>query len=57
MVDVQPWEGNYAGTIVQNNTIIGGLATDSRSAVQSDGTNVNDVIIKSVISPQARGLF
>jgi hypothetical protein len=53
MVDVTPWGGDYTGTIVRNNTIIGGLATDSRSAVQSDGDNVDDVIIKSVISPQA----
>ena len=57
MVDVTPWGGNYAGTIVRNNTIIGGLATDSRSAAQSDGDNVDDVIIKSVIFPQARDFF
>jgi hypothetical protein len=49
MVDVEPWGGNYAGTVVQDNTIVGGLATDSDSATQKDGQNVDDVIIKSVI--------
>ncbi|KAF8257325.1 hypothetical protein EI94DRAFT_1818245 [Lactarius quietus] len=54
MVDVLPWGGNYSGTIVRNNTIIGGLATDSKSATQSHGTNVDDVIIKIgiAIGPQ-----
>jgi hypothetical protein len=54
MVDVTPWGGDYTGTVVRNNTIIGGLATDSRSATQPDGKNVDDVIVKSVISQQAR---
>lgn len=49
MVDVVPWGGNYTGTIVQNNTIIGGFATDSKSISQTDGQNVDDVIVKSVI--------
>jgi hypothetical protein len=57
MVDVLPWNGDYSGTVVRNNTIIGGLATDSRSASQSDGENVDDVIIKFVISLQAREFF
>ncbi len=50
MVDVTPWGGDYSGTVVRNNTIIGGFATDSKSATQSDGANVDNVIIKSVIS-------
>lgn len=50
MVDVVPWGGNYSGTVVHNNTIIGGFATDSDSAFQNDGVNVDDVIIKSVLS-------
>lgn len=49
MVDVIPWGGNYVGTVVQNNTIVGGLATDSDSAIQKDCQNVDDVIIKSVV--------
>ncbi|KAH9999978.1 hypothetical protein BJV77DRAFT_1058272 [Russula vinacea] len=54
MVDVVPWGGNYTGTVVRNNTIIGGFATDSRSASQNDGQNVDDVIIKIgiAIGPQ-----
>jgi len=57
MVDVAPWGGNYIGTVVQNNTIIGGFATDSKSGSQTDGLNVDDVIIKSVVSRKARDLF
>jgi len=54
LVDVTPWGGNYSGTIVHNNTIIGGFATDSKSAHQTDGDNVDDVIIKIgiAIGPQ-----
>ncbi|KAF8467501.1 hypothetical protein DFH94DRAFT_796026 [Russula ochroleuca] len=54
MVDVIPWGGNYVGTVVQNNTIVGGLATDSDSAIQKDCQNVDDVIIKIgiAIGPQ-----
>ncbi|KAH9015928.1 hypothetical protein EDB85DRAFT_2076291 [Lactarius pseudohatsudake] len=54
MVDVTPWGGDYSGTVVRNNTIIGGLATDSMSTTQSDGANVDDVIIKIgiAIGPQ-----
>jgi parallel beta-helix repeat protein len=57
MVDVPPWGGNYTGTVVRNNTVIGGWATDSKSAIQSYGENVDDVIVKSVISLQACDLF
>ncbi|KAI0254812.1 pectin lyase fold/virulence factor [Lactifluus subvellereus] len=54
MVDVTPWGGDYTGTVVRNNTVIGGLATDSKSAIQSDGENVDDVIVKIgiAIGPQ-----
>ncbi|KAH9077063.1 hypothetical protein EDB83DRAFT_2348001 [Lactarius deliciosus] len=54
MVDVTPWGGDYSGTIVRNNTIIGGFATDSDSATKSDGDSVDDVIIKIgiAIGPQ-----
>ncbi len=50
MVDVAPWGGDYSGTVVENNTIMGGFATDSDSATKTDGVNVDDVIIKLVIS-------
>jgi hypothetical protein len=46
MVDVMPWGGDYSGTVVRNNTIIGGHL---RSSTPSDGDIVNDVIVKLVI--------
>lgn len=46
MVDVTPWGGDYTDTIVQNNTIVGGLATSPAEAGQTDGPNDNDVVIK-----------
>jgi hypothetical protein len=46
MVDVMPWGGDYSGTVVRNNTIIGGYL---RSSTPSDGDIVNDVIVKLVI--------
>lgn len=48
MVDYEPWKGNYTNTIVRNNTIRGGFATSKESAGEKDGSNANDVIIKSV---------
>ena len=50
MVDYLPWLGDYTGTIVQNNIIMGGFAANSStSALQEDGESADDVIIKSVI--------
>jgi hypothetical protein len=50
MVDFLPWNGDYTGTIVQNNTIMGGFAANSStSPSQNDGENAGDAIIKSVI--------
>lgn len=50
MVDTDPWDGNFAGTVVQNNTIMGGFATNlSTSTSQNGGVNTVDAIIKSVI--------
>lgn len=46
MVDIDPWGGNYTGVVVRNNTVLGGFATDSDSAVQKDGENIDDVIVK-----------
>ncbi|KAI0286457.1 hypothetical protein BC826DRAFT_1048396 [Russula brevipes] len=45
---------NYTGTVVQNNTIIGGFATDSKSASQTRGQSANNVVIKVgiAIGPQ-----
>ncbi|KAI0286464.1 hypothetical protein BC826DRAFT_82245 [Russula brevipes] len=46
LVNVGPWGGNYTGTVVQNNTIIGGFATDSKSASQTYGQNANNLVMK-----------
>lgn len=52
MVDYDPWKGNYTNTIVRNNRIAGGFATDQQdSASLPKGTNSEDVIIKSVFFP------
>jgi hypothetical protein len=50
MVDVKPWGGDYTGTVVQDNTIMGGSTADSTSASQNTSDNADGVIIKSVIS-------
>jgi parallel beta-helix repeat protein len=58
MVDFLPWNGDYTGTVVQSNTIMGGFATGlSASASQHDGENVDDAIIKSVIFQRARHIY
>lgn len=47
MVDYDPWKGNYTDTIVRNNRIAGGFATDQQdSASLPKGTNSEDVIVK-----------
>ena len=47
-MDYDPWSGNYTNTIVRNNLIMGGFATSKEEAGETDGTNAEDVIIKSV---------
>jgi len=44
-----PWGGDNTNTVVRDNTIVGGFATDSKSASQKYGQNEDDVIIKSVV--------
>lgn len=46
MVDYLPWSGNYTDTIVRDNTIVGGFATELPLAGQTDGDNDEDVIVK-----------
>ncbi|TFY69179.1 hypothetical protein EVG20_g3253 [Dentipellis fragilis] len=57
MVDVDPWGGNYTGTVVQHNIITGGFATDSDSAYETKGSNVDDVIVKIGIAIGPRAWF
>lgn len=48
MVDYEPWLGDYTGTVVYNNTILGGFA-DANYTNGTDGLNVGDAIIKYVL--------
>lgn len=45
MVDYDPWKGDYTGSIVRDNTILGGFATDD---IDNDpkGNNFENAIIK-----------
>lgn len=49
MVDYDPYSGDYTGTIVTNNTIVGGFSTETAQPGQTKGTNSEDAIIKSVV--------
>ena len=47
MVDVQPWGGDYSGTVVQDNFIVGGLADGPIDGVSArTGSNADGVILK-----------
>ena len=48
MVDYETWLGNYTGTTVYNNTILGGFA-DVSPGNSSYGTNSGHAIIKYVL--------
>lgn len=49
MVDYQPWSGNYTGTTVYNNTILGGFANEDLNH-SPDGLNADHAIIKYVFN-------
>lgn len=51
MVDYDPWSGNYLNTIVRDNFIFGGFATDTAVAGETKGENDEDAIIKCVPVP------
>lgn len=46
MVDYDPYNGDFTGTIVTNNTIAGGFSTDTPQAGVSDGADSYGVLIK-----------
>lgn len=50
MVDFDPFSGDYTGTVVRNNTILGGFATDTQEAGDTKGNNFENAIIKYVVS-------
>jgi hypothetical protein len=56
MVDYEPWSGNYTGTTVYNNTILGGFANEDLSS-SSDGLNAEHAIIKIGIAIGPRTWF
>ncbi|KAF8514858.1 hypothetical protein BU17DRAFT_68219 [Hysterangium stoloniferum] len=51
LVDYNPWKGDYDGTVVRNNSIVGGFATDSPTdAGDNRGSNNESAIIKMGIA-------
>lgn len=46
MVDYDPFNGNYTGTVVRNNTILGGFATDEEEPGDLKGSNLENAVIK-----------
>ena len=46
MVDYKPFNGDFTGTVVRNNTILGGLTTKRGNPGDGDGTDSEDAIIK-----------
>jgi len=56
MVDYQPWSGNYTGTTVYNNTILGGFANEDLNH-SPDGLNADHAIIKIGIAIGPRTWF
>ena len=53
MVDYEPWLGNYTGTTVYNNTILGGFANEDPDN-SSKGVNAEHAIIKYVSNCYSR---
>jgi parallel beta-helix repeat protein len=56
MVDYEPWSGNYTGTTVYNNTILGGFANENPDN-SSEGINAGHAIIKIGIAIGPRTWF
>ncbi|KAG6813030.1 hypothetical protein H0H92_014564 [Tricholoma furcatifolium] len=57
MVDYDPFNGDFTGTIVTNNTILGGFANSPEEPGEADGTNAADAIIKMGIAVGPRTWF
>jgi hypothetical protein len=49
MVDYDPYNGDYTGTVVTNNTIAGGFSNDAPQPNKTKGADSHDAIIKSAI--------
>jgi len=46
MVDYDPFDGDFTGTVVRNNTIFGGFATAVGIPGDNEGVNSEDAIMK-----------
>ncbi|KAG6910809.1 hypothetical protein DXG01_007698 [Tephrocybe rancida] len=57
MVDYDPFSGNYTGTVVTNNTILGGFATDTEEPSDTKGNNFEGAVIKMGIAIGPRTWF
>ncbi|KAF9478664.1 hypothetical protein BDN70DRAFT_859677 [Pholiota conissans] len=57
LVDYDPWSGDYSGTVVHDNFIMGGFATDEENSTDTKGTNVENAIIKIGIAIGPRTWF
>jgi uncharacterized membrane protein YgcG len=58
MVDYDPWKGNYTGTVVRDNTIFGGFASNGPSSPsETKGENKEDAIVKIGIAIGPRTWF
>lgn len=58
LVDYEPWLGNYTNTVVRDNMIYGGFATDVQDAsTEPKGVNKEDAIIKIGIAVGPRTWF
>ncbi|EJU06387.1 hypothetical protein DACRYDRAFT_73816 [Dacryopinax primogenitus] len=57
MVDYLPWDGDFTGTVVQNNLVVGGLATEGNEQTATKGDNDEDVIVKIGLAVGPRTWF
>jgi hypothetical protein len=56
MVDYNPWSGNYTGTTVYNNTIMGAFSDETLQAGEKDGTDSHQIMIKYAVCDE-NGVF
>jgi hypothetical protein len=49
-VDYAPFDGDYTGSVVRDNVILGGFATSTEQPGEVKGVNQDDVIIKYALS-------
>lgn len=49
LVDYLPWTGDFTGTVVENNSILGGFATNLTDPSDDEGKNSADAFIKYVL--------